>query len=105
MYLRFATFSVRLNFSEFKLITTFLLSSTTICSNVLIFFGYFQVVGAGGQAWLFKTFHMLDILFVVHCLSRDHHGWVWKKLFKIEVRRLLENAILNFILQIGEQIY
>ena len=56
---------VRLNLPEF----TWLISCSIATDHYLFqclkatFFGYLQVVGAGGQAWLSKTFKVQDSLY------------------------------------------
>ena len=86
------------------------------CPKV-VFFGYLQVVGAGGQAWLLKTFNALNIFWypasvirptmvALMCRRCVRHSFVCRvyygptmvgpeKSLKMNVLKTLENAILR----------
>ena len=62
-----------------------------------MFFGYLQAIGAREQAWLTKTFNMLDILsYPVSMIGPTMVG-LGEKVFKIKVLRRLENVVLNLV--------
>ena len=54
-------------------------------------------MGAGGQAWVEKTYSVLDTFLYSVSTILTPHGWGRRKKFEIKALRWLENTILGLV--------